>query len=136
MSVHIGPEMVFTLNQELVFMIGRNMHLLPIKGHIYLALIEAKGLAHNIEAGDAGKQLPAHSCFSYVFGRLSVRWECPVLDDQLKYLLALPGLSLIRSTKKVQRPARSCPSSQPILQATEGLLCRAYAAQWLSRHGT
>ena len=25
-SVHIGPEMVFTLNPELVFMIGRNMH--------------------------------------------------------------------------------------------------------------
>lgn len=66
--------------------------LLPIKGHIYLALIEAKGLAHSIEAGDAGKQLPAHSGFSYVFGRLSVRWECPVLDDQLKYLFGLAGL--------------------------------------------
>ena len=25
MSVHIGPEMVFTLESELVFMIGRNM---------------------------------------------------------------------------------------------------------------
>ncbi|MNT32892.1 hypothetical protein D3C72_1687940 [compost metagenome] len=66
--------------------------LLPTNGHIYLALIEAKGFAHRIERGDAGEQVTAHSRFGYVFGRLSVRRGSSVLDDQLKHLFGCAGL--------------------------------------------